>query len=274
MPLPPLILIHGYPFDHSMWKFVVAELKDQTKIFTPDLPGFGDNPTANADPSIDLMADAVDKLFELHRFKRAVVAGMSMGGYVALSLAARHKDRLAGLGLISTQAVADTPEAQQARRTLIEKIQHEGTKPAEALLPKLFGAASSKNKEFEHFAIEGAKNAGVEGITWALEAMARRVDQSEMLRRLTVPTLVFHGADDQIIPAERARKLADMIPNGKYVEVPGVGHGTPLESPKQLADALLELLRRAHTFENKPPIRDEHARNLPSVIWSPTDRGL
>src|SRR4051812_20007881 len=101
MSFPALILIHGYPFDHTMWSEVVLALGDKTKIIAPDLPGFGDNPARNDEPSIDLMADDVAELFEFHHIKRAVVAGMSMGGYVALSFAERHKEQIAGLGLIS-----------------------------------------------------------------------------------------------------------------------------------------------------------------------------
>src|SRR4051812_4216194 len=102
MPLPPLILIHGYPFDHTMWKSVIAALGNITKVIAPDLPGFGDNPAEVTEPSLEVMADDIADLFEFHHITHAVVAGMSMGGYVALAFAERHKERLAGLGLIST----------------------------------------------------------------------------------------------------------------------------------------------------------------------------
>src|SRR5690606_3168111 len=105
----------------------------------PDLPGFGDDPAENAEPSIDLMADDIAKLLDLHQIPYAVIAGMSMGGYVALAFAERHKQRLAGLGLVSTHPFADTPETQQGRRAMIEKVRHAGTTPAlEAVLPKMF----------------------------------------------------------------------------------------------------------------------------------------
>jgi pimeloyl-ACP methyl ester carboxylesterase len=272
MPLPPLILIHGYPFDHTMWKSVIIALGNKTKVIAPDLPGFGDNPVENAEPSLDLMADDIAELFELHRITHAVVAGMSMGGYVALAFAERHKERLAGLGLISTQSIADTPETQQARRAMIEKVRREGVTPAiEALLPKLFGAAEQNNSELKRFPTQGAQNAGVEGICWALEAMARRPDRTDILRKLEIPAVVIHGAKDKIVPAERAKRMAQLIPDSKYIEFSG-GHASPLEAPKAVADALLDLLQRSANYQ--PPAPRKHLYDEPGIIIAPNERGL
>ncbi len=275
MPLPSLILIHGYPFDHTMWKSVVLELDGTTKVITPDLPGFGDNSAQLGEPSIDLMADDLAKLLDLHNVRQAVVAGMSMGGYVALAFAERHRDRLAGLGLISTQATSDSPENQQTRRTLIEKVRREGTRPAlDALLPKLFAEGNQNKNELTRFAIQGAENAGVDGICWALEAMARRPDRTSFLRVLEVPALVLHGVGDKIIPPERARQMSELIPDSKYVEVPGAGHATPLEAPSPVANALLELLSRSEKYLLRTPNRNDRAKNLPGIIIAPSERGL
>ncbi len=276
MSLPALILIHGYTFDHTMWDFVVAELGKHTKVITPDLPGFGDNPVEINEPSIDRMADDVAGLFEFHHLSHAVVAGMSMGGYVALSFAERHKAQIAGLGLISTQAHADTPEARDGRRALIEKIRSNGIQPAiDALLPKLFTEKKGGNPDLAKFATEGAKRAGVGGLSWALQAMATRPDRNSMLRTLHVPAVVIHGAEDRIIPADRARQMSESIPNSNYVEIPGVGHASPLEAPKAVADALLDLLKRSSDFlasHPRPP--HEHPPDRPGVIWAPSERGL
>jgi len=273
MTLPPLILIHGYPFDHTMWKFVVTALGNKTKVLAPDLPGFGDNPAENAEPSLDLMADDVAKLFEFHNIPHAVVAGMSMGGYVALAFAERHKQLLAGLGLISTQSLADTPETQQARRTMIEKVRHAGTEPAlDAVMPKLFLESNRDNSELKQFPIDGARNAGTEGICWALEAMARRPDRTSVLRQLQVPASVVHGSDDKLVPSEKAREMSRLIPDSQYVEVPA-GHASPLEAPQEVANALLGLLQRSANF-HPPETHKRPADGEPGIIIAPTDRGL
>lgn len=270
--MPPLILIHGYPFDHTMWKFVIAALGNKTRVLAPDLPGFGDNPAENAEPSLDLMADDVAKLLELHKIDRAVIAGMSMGGYVALAFAERHPNRLAGLGLVSTQSASDTPEAQQARRTMIEKVRDAGVSPAvEAVLPKLFSEANRNSGELKQFAIQGADNAGVEGICWALEAMARRPDRGAVLRALKAPAVVIHGADDAIVSTERARQMSRLIPDSQYIEV-SAGHASPLEAPQEVANALLGLLQRSENF--RPPETSKGLPGEPGIIISPTEHGL
>jgi pimeloyl-ACP methyl ester carboxylesterase len=197
---------------------------------------------------------------------------MSMGGYVALAFAERHKNSLAGLGLISTQATADTSETQQSRRVMIEKIRHQGTAPAlEAILPKLFSDENQDDAELKLFPSEGAKNAGVEGLCWALEAMARRGDRTELLRTLSVPAAVIHGTSDKLIPAARARQMSESIPDSKYFEFPA-GHATPLEAPKDVATALLDLLERSSRFH--PTTSRKRSSDEPGIVIAPSERGL
>jgi pimeloyl-ACP methyl ester carboxylesterase len=250
MSATTLILLHGYPFDHTMWDKVLAALPADTKVITPDLPGFGQTPPGAKEPSLDVMADEIAKLLEGQKIPQAVLAGFSMGGYVALSFAERCPDRVAGLALINSQALADTDEVRAGRRTIIQKIREQGPRAAtEAALPKLFGAANANNPELIRYPIEGANKAGVTGITWALEAMARRPDRTVIVQRLPVPLLILHTTEDKFIPVERARDLAKQKPSARYVEVAGAGHCSPLEAPEDVARALLELLKRV---EEKP----------------------
>src|SRR2546426_7819016 len=122
MATPVLVLIHGYPFDHSMWDPVVALLPKSLQVLAPDLPGFGAARVSDADPSLDVMARSVAQLLDETKVGLAAVAGMSMGGYVALAFAEQYPAKLAGLGLISTQAGADAEEARAARRAMIERV--------------------------------------------------------------------------------------------------------------------------------------------------------
>ncbi|MFN7139451.1 MAG: alpha/beta fold hydrolase [Limisphaerales bacterium] len=271
MATPALILIHGYPFDHTLWDYVVGPLRKVTTVLTPDLPGFGGQPVLPTDPSIDVMADEIAKLFVNEHMDRAVIVGMSMGGYVALSLAERYRHRLAGLGLISTQAVADTVEARQQRQEMIEKVRAEGpTSAAQAAINKLFAPGNRDNSTFREFPEKGARRAGTEGIIWALQAMANRPDRSALLQHIHFPTLVVHGTEDQFIPVERARQMSGVIPDCEYAEISGAGHAIPLESPEPLIEELLGLLDRAEAAE--PHL--EGLLNRPGVVISPTDQGL
>src|SRR5437867_603132 len=113
----PLVLLHGYPFDHTMWERVRAHLDPELKVIAPDLRGFGSNP-ASGEPSLDAMADDVAATLP----GQAVVAGFSMGGYAALALADRHPHLVAGLALINSQSAADSAEVRQGRRMMIEKV--------------------------------------------------------------------------------------------------------------------------------------------------------
>src|SRR4051812_37554591 len=117
MSATPLVLLHGYPFDHTMWDTVAASLVRE--VIAPDLRGFGQTALGEAEPSIDVMADDIAHLLDHRKFGRAIVAGFSMGGYVALAFAERYPSRLSGLGLINSQALADTEEARAGRRAII-----------------------------------------------------------------------------------------------------------------------------------------------------------
>ena len=227
-----LVLLHGYPFDHTMWDRVIWGLGSTRKVLALDLRGFG-SPPGPAEPSLDLMADDVGGKIS----GTAYVAGFSMGGYVALALAERHPDKIAGLALINSQAAADTDEVRSARRSMIEKVLKEGIKAAtDAALPKLF---SKQDPAWTAYPLKGAERAGVAGITWALEAMARRPDRTFVLSRLagSKPILIVHSTNDKFIPVERARALANSV-SARYVEIEGAGHGTPLETPERVAEAL------------------------------------
>jgi pimeloyl-ACP methyl ester carboxylesterase len=226
----PLVLLHGYPFDHTMWEKVVAKFEPDRRFLTPDLRGFGVE-IASAEPSLEVMAEDVAQQLP----GEAVILGFSMGGYVALALAEKHPELVAGLALINSQAAADTDEVRQGRRTMIEKVCKEGTRAAtDAAIPKLF---AQPREDLTRYALNGAERAGVAGITWALEAMARRPARTQVLQRLGKSILILHSTEDKFIPVTRARDLAAGV-KSKYVEIEGAGHCTPLEAPDKVAAAI------------------------------------
>jgi pimeloyl-ACP methyl ester carboxylesterase len=230
----PLLLLHGYPFDHTLWERVIAHLDTQIKLIVPDLRGFGSN-RPSGEPSLEAMASDVAASLP----GPVVVAGFSMGGYVALALADRHPQLVAGIALINSQSAADTDEVRQGRRMMIEKVKEQGIRPAtEAALPKLF---LTQEPDLAHYALKGAEQAGAAGIAWGLEAMARRPDRTEVLHRLGKPLLIVHSPHDKFIPVTRARDLASSL-NAKYIEIPDAGHCTPLEAPDKVAAALRQFI--------------------------------
>lgn len=239
----PLILIHGYPFDHTMWSRVVAALPARIRPITLDLPGFGKEPAPAIEPNLDVMAEHVVRVLDREKIPRAVLGGFSMGGYVALAVAEHAPQHLAGLALINSQPFADTDEVRSGRRTIIEKVRREGVEAAsKAALGKMFTPGKEVSEELAAIPIRGAAQAGLEGITWALEAMARRPDRTEILRKLNVPLLIVHTAGDQFIPIQRIRDLAKNLPAARYTEIPDAGHATPLETPDAVAGALADFM--------------------------------
>ena len=249
----PLLLIHGYPFDHTMWFSTIAALGAKAKVVAPDLPGFGKTPVLeNVEPSIDAYAKFLIDYLDENMHETVAVAGMSMGGYIALALAEKYPDRICGLGLISTQAAADSPEAKQARKEMIHKIREHGPSvAAEAIIPKMFANEQTANIDLKTYPQEGAEKAGREGLTWALEAMAARPDRTELISSVTCPVLIVHGSEDKIIPIAKARALAEKCQKPLLFEIHNAGHATPLEAPDQVATALARFIKTSK--ESLPP---------------------
>jgi 3-oxoadipate enol-lactonase len=265
----PLVLIHGYPFDHSMWDAVVKELEGKARVVVPDLPGFAGTPVSKLSPSMDHYADFVAECLDREGIPAAVVAGMSMGGYVALSFAENYPERLAGLGLVATQAIADTEEARKGRLTMIEKIRQQGPQvAAEAITPKLFAPRNLQDPTLLQFPRNGAAAAGVEGLCWALQAMASRPNREFVLLNLECPSSVLRGTEDKIISHEQSVLMARETKAGEFLEVGGAGHALPMEAPAIVAERLLSLLSRAESFQ---PHKHTYR---PPIDFAPTEKGL
>lgn len=238
----PVVLIHGYPFDHTMWFSTIAALGSKARAIAPDLPGFGRNPVLrNKSPNLDYYADFISGELARTGYEKAVVAGMSMGGYVALAFAEKYPAKLCGFGLISSQTAEDSAETRIARSEMIQRIRSNGVSAvSEAMAPKMFSEKALEN--LRHYVTEGVEKAGADGLCWALEAMAKRPDRTAVLKGMQPPILIVHGAQDKIVPVSKARGLADECSQAIFVEVPGSGHATPLEAPDAVAAGLARLL--------------------------------
>jgi pimeloyl-ACP methyl ester carboxylesterase len=233
----PLVLIHGYPLDHSIWDETAALLSGTFDLILPDLRGFGAS-ASSTDPYTltDLAADLAELLDELG-IPRAALAGHSMGGYVALAFFRAYPARVRGLGLVASQVLADKPETREGRYKTAENVAQNGVGVvAEAMTPKLTADASLQG--FIHALIERQTPAGVIG---ALRAMAERPDSTDLLSKLNVPLALIHGDADVLIPIERAREVQAAVPQAKLFTLYDVGHLPMMESPQAVAEALKTL---------------------------------
>jgi 3-oxoadipate enol-lactonase len=181
---------------------------------------------------------------DLAGVERAVVVGLSMGGYVAFRLLAQAGERVLGLVLADTRAGPDD-EAGRARRTdQAARVRAEGTGwLSDAFAPALLGETTLRERPGVEAAVRGMmNNAEPEGVARALEAMRDRPDSSGSLREIGVPVLVVVGEEDTLTPPAEARKIADGVGNGRLVVLPGAGHLANLEDPGAFNQALTSFL--------------------------------
>jgi len=241
----PLVLVHGFPLDHSMWQGQIDAIADVCRVIAPDLRGFGASTVTSGTVTMQQFADDVAGLLDALRISGPVVfCGLSMGGYVAWQFALRHRARLAKLILCDTRAVADTPEAAAGRRKTAESVLAEGAKVvAEAMLPKLF---APDTQQTQPQVVEATRQVILRtdprGIAAALLGMAERPDVSSRLREIDVPALVLCGQHDGIAPPAEMRQIAGTLPHAQYVEIPAAGHMAPLEQPAAVNVALRKFL--------------------------------
>jgi pimeloyl-ACP methyl ester carboxylesterase len=230
----PLVLIHGYPLDHSIWDEVAQLLEGDFDVITPDLRGFGESGVIEADHSIIGYASDIAGLLEHFKVRKAVLVGHSMGGYVALAFAREFPERVSGLGLVSSQSLSDTPERKQGRYATAKQVLAEGVRTvAEEMTPKL--SADAGVQAYVRALISKQQPLAIAS---ALEAMADRPDSTDILKAFRFPVLIVHGADDALIPVERGRSMKLDLPSAHYVELPTLGHMPMMEDERAMADAI------------------------------------
>jgi 3-oxoadipate enol-lactonase len=244
----PLLLVHGFPLDHTMWREQVSDLAKDFRVLAPDLRGFGQSSPITADDAVVTMAQFADDLAALlvamNIAEPVIFCGLSMGGYIAWQFAARHAEKLGRLILCDTKAAADTKEAAENRHKLAAKVLAEGAQAAaDAMLPKLFSkGALASEKPWVEETRQIILRTRPAAIAAALRGMAVREDFTARLAGIHVPTLVVCGAEDAISPPAEMRSIAAAIPGAEYAEIPAAGHMAPLEDPRGVTQALRKFL--------------------------------
>jgi len=234
----PLVLIHGYPLDHTIWDPVVPLLEKHFDLILPDLRGFGQSATTPTPYLLADMAADIAALLDFLKIEKAAIAGHSMGGYVTLAFARAYPGRLPGLGLVASQALADPPEKKAGRYQEAEHILAHGVgEVAEDMSLKLTDDPVLQTRLKELMLRQDP-----EGMAGALRAMAGRLDSTGILSAFDFPVVLVHGQADKLVPVERARLLRAALKQGTLVEIEWVGHMPMMEAPQATADALKTLL--------------------------------
>jgi 3-oxoadipate enol-lactonase len=241
----PLLLVHGFPLDHSMWRYQIGYFAEHCRVIAPDLRGFGRTTVAADATTMEQMADDLAVLLaELGVREPILFCGLSMGGYVGWQFARKYPDRLRALIACDTRVIPDSPEQAANRRQMAERVLSEGASVvADAMLPKLFSDETRKQRpELVETTRQVILNNPPEGIAGALSGMSERPDMTEFVRHLELLTLIIVGEHDAISSAAEMQEIAESMPNASWVMVPNAGHMSPLENPEVFNEALREFI--------------------------------
>jgi 3-oxoadipate enol-lactonase len=229
----PLVLIHGFPLNRTIWAAQVKGLAGAARVIAPDLRGFGETTDVPEDPAITGYADDVRDLLDALGVERAVIGGVSMGGYVALAFGRKFPKRMLGLILVDTRAGADSSEARVARDNAASLAKSRGASAiAVEMLPKMITAESMRGDDaLRSTLLDIMSSQPVPAIVAALRALRDRPDASSSLAKIAVPTLVICGSQDTLIPPAESVALKEGIRGAQLVKIGNAAHLPNFEQP-------------------------------------------
>ncbi|MGW3964808.1 alpha/beta fold hydrolase [Amycolatopsis sp. NPDC005003] len=241
----PILLVHGHPFDRSMWQPQAERLSARGyRVVTPDLRGYGASPTQDTRTGLDVFANDLIALADRLELASFVLGGLSMGGQIVMQLVQDHPGRVQALLLADTFAGLDTPEAKQARYDTADRITEEGMERyAEELLPKMISKQTRATRpDVEKHVRTMMRNAPAEGAAAALRGRAERPDYAPGLKSIEVPALVVVGSEDEFTPVGDAELIHREIGTSTLVVIEGAGHLPNLERETEFDEALSTFL--------------------------------
>jgi len=242
----PVVFIHGFPFSHAMWAPQLDVVARRHRAVAYDLRGHGQSDVGDGQYTIEGHVDDLLALLDHLGIGKAVLVGLSMGGYVALRAVEKSPGRCRGLVLADTRSEADGNEAKLKRAAGAVAVKRDGAAAfADGFVRAVFAPGTFKSRPE---AVEGIRliMAATDPLAIAgnLIAMAGRTDTTEALASITVPTLILVGAHDAVTPPDAARAMQARIPGADLHMVPGAGHLANVENPESFNARLMEFLER------------------------------
>jgi pimeloyl-ACP methyl ester carboxylesterase len=247
--MTPVIFIHGFPFSHKMWNFPggqVDALSATNRVIAYDIRGHGESEVGLGHYSIELFVDDLFALMDHLNIPKAVLCGLSMGGYIALRAVERNPDRVLGLILCDTKSEADGNEAKIKRANGIKFIQANGMKYYAQDYVKIVFAPSSFEAHAEAIKsvqsiVERTAPASIFG---TLLALAARTDTTSALPNITCPTLILVGEKDTLTPAASSELMKEKIPGAEMFVIPNAGHISNMENPAEFNKHLVSFITK------------------------------
>jgi 3-oxoadipate enol-lactonase len=240
-----VVLLHGYPFNRTLWRDQVSALRGDFRVIVPDLRGHGESTVTSGTASMEAMANDVAALLDRLNISVATIGGLSMGGYVALAFYRLFPSRVESLVLAATRAQADTEEARKNRAVQAEKARTEGMEGiADTMLPKLLTPDTvAKRPEVVKHVRGMMASTNPEGAAAALQGMAMRQDQTSLLPQISAPTLILVGREDVITPVADSESMHREISGSQLRVIENAGHVVNLERPEEFNLALSGFLK-------------------------------
>jgi pimeloyl-ACP methyl ester carboxylesterase len=243
----PVIFLHAFPLNRSMWEGeMIALLQDgRYRLVSLDWRGFGESEITSEISTMELFANDVAGVMDALGIEKAILCGLSMGGYAAFAFLRKYPQRLHGLILADTRPGADSEEAKANRENVARIAETQGSAAiADLQLPRLISDYTRQNApEVELRIRQMIEAATPQGIAAASLGMAQRADSTDLLAEIICPTLVVVGEQDALTPPNAAQDYAARIPNAQFVVIPRAGHLSNLEQPEAFLQAIRNFLQ-------------------------------
>jgi pimeloyl-ACP methyl ester carboxylesterase len=236
----PVVCLHGYPLDHSIWNPLIPLLEPKVQLILPDLRGHGRSPVPCAPYSMQDMAEDVKVLLDDLSLQKVVLIGQSMGGYIALQFARSYPDRLSGLILAASHPYPDDEEKKKNRYASIEKVRREGVKEALAGFPEKL----TPIPEIQDYTRKIINATSSEGVIGSLRAMAERLDGSDVLSTLEIPAAVILGKRDQFVSMQQREQMTAQFSKVQFAILENAAHMLMMEQPRQVGQLIVDFVSK------------------------------
>jgi len=255
---PVIILIHGFPLNKSMWNKQVEVLIETYRVIAYDVRGHGNSTSGTDDFTIELFVTDLIKLMDALKIEKAMLCGLSMGGYIALSAVENFPKRFGALILCDTNCIADTPEAKGKRMISIESIQKNGLEQyANESLANLFAPESFvTNKEKIALVKEMIRGTSVQSLSNTLIALSKRKETCAGLVTIHIPVLIVVGKEDKITPPEAALLMQKKIKGSKLNIIEHAGHLSNIENSYEFNSQLRKFI--SSVYKKRPIIQNRN----------------
>lgn len=237
---PPIVLLHPFPANHALWRPAIVALESRYRLILPDLRGHGDSEVGEGPAAMAKHAADLARIMDEEEIGRALLVGVSIGGYILFEFWRRSRARVKALALCNTKAAAETAESRAARLQAAADVLERGTEPFfESLIAKLLGETTRRTRPD---LVEGAhgmmRKMSPEDVALVQRGMAERPDSIDTLKAINVPTLIVTGNEDLVTGVPEAELMRRNIAGSEMKMIPKAGHYSPWEQPAEFGRIL------------------------------------